>query len=64
MKPFRSSGALTPTVTGPAVEEQYQNDAAQSLPNYEQRSEYNSEDVRPIMDSLSEETKNKIMQVA
>tara|TARA_R110000824_G_scaffold124324_1_gene282716 strand:- start:43 stop:2361 length:2319 start_codon:yes stop_codon:yes gene_type:complete len=63
MKPFRSSGALTPTVTGLAVEEQYQDDAAQSLPNYEQRSDYNADDIKPFIDSLSDEAKTKIMQV-
>jgi len=63
MKPFRSSGSLTPTVTGPALEEQYQDDAAQSLSRYKQTSEYNNEDIKPIIESLSPETINKILQV-
>ena len=68
MKPFRSSGSLTPTVTGPALEEQYQDDAAQSLSRYKQTSEYNNEDIKPIIESLSPETikvtKQKVINAA
>ena len=62
MKPFTAAGSITPTVTKPALEEQYQDDASSSLPKFRQTSEYDSDALDPILANLSEDAKQKIME--
>ena len=62
MKPFTAAGSITPTVTKPALEEQYQDDASSSLSKFRQTSEYDSDALDPILANLSEDAKQKIME--
>ena len=60
--PLFRPGAIAPTVTDPALEEQYQDDAAASLSRFKQTSELDMDAINPILANLSDEAKRKIIE--
>ena len=62
LAPLFRPGAIAPTVTDPALEEQYQDDAAASLSRFKQTSELDMDAINPILANLSDEAKRKIIE--